>query len=239
MFYVESTFYTISLAILYDVSMPRSKAKKYVLNHSNDRILEPIKPSYEHMKGKRWSDFFHNANPITLELACGKGEYSVWLAQHFADKNFVGIDIKGDRMRIWAQIADELKLDNVWFLRTIIHHLEKFFVTDEVSDIRIVHPDPRPRNSDAKRRLTHPRFLKMYKDILVPNGTIRLKTDDKELFNFSVEMFAQEWWKNISITYDLDNDPLLVQHYGIVTNYEKKWKQKGRSICYGVWENIK
>ncbi len=219
--------------------MARSKAKKYIHNHTNDRILEPIKPNYEHMKGKRWSDFFANQNPIVLELACGKGEYSVWLAQHFADKNFIGVDIKGDRMRIGAQIADEMNLKNVWFLRTIIHHLEQFFDANEVSEIRVVHPDPRPRNSDAKRRLTHQRFLKMYKDILQPNGILRVKTDDKELFDFSVEMLAQEGRKNISITYDLDNDALLADHYGIVTNYEKMWKQKGRSICYGVRENSK
>lgn len=219
--------------------MPRSKAKKYVLNHANDRILEPIKPSYEHMKGKWWSNFFGNKNPIVLELACGKGEYSVWLAQHFPDKNFIGVDIKWDRMRVGAQKADELGLHNVGFLRTIIHHLEKFFDEDEVSEIWIVHPDPRPRNSDAKRRLTHPRFLAMYKCILQKWWLIKLKTDDRDLFDFSVEMFVQQWWQSVAVTYDLDNDPLLIEHYNITTNYEKKRKLKGRSICYGVWQNKK
>lgn len=219
--------------------MARSKAHKYVHNHSNDRILEPIKPSYEQMKGKWREDFFYNTNPIVLELACGKGEYSVWLAQHFPDKNFIGIDIKGDRMWVGAQQADELKLDNVWFLRTIIHHLEKFFSSDEVDEIWIVHPDPRPRTSDAKRRLTHPRFLKMYQDILKANGLVRLKTDDKDLFDFSVQMLTQEWRENIALTYDLDDSPLLADHYGIITNYEKMRRQKWRSICYGVRKNPK
>ena len=97
-----------------------------------------------------------------MELACGKGEYSTGLAPHFPNKNFLGIDIKGNRLRYGAEKAKALGLKNVGFIRMIIHHLEQFFAPQSIEEIRIIHPDPRPRGADARRRLTNPRFLAMY-----------------------------------------------------------------------------
>lgn len=202
-------------------------------------MLEPGKEWYEKIRGQ-WGDvFFNNTNPIVLELACGKWEYTVGLAQIFKDKNFIGVDIKGERMFVWSLEAREKKLSNVGFLRTIIHHLEKFFMENEVSDIWIIHPDPRPKKRDAKRRLTHTRFLTMYKHILVPGWTLRLKTDDRDLFDFSLAMIREHGREILDYTYDLDNSPLLADHHDIHTNYEQKWKAKGRSINYLICRNVK
>lgn len=218
--------------------MPRVKAKRFLHNNADDRIVQSGKDFFDHAKGNWGKEFFGNTNPIVLELACGRGEYTVWLASHFTDKNFIGVDKKGDRMWIWLQDAQEKWLTNVWFLRTIIHHLDRFFAPGEVDEIWIVHPDPRPRWADARRRLTNPRFLSLYEQILVPGWLLRLKTDDADLFAYSLEMFVQEWWEMLDQTTDLYKSELLWDHYGIQTHYEQKFVGQWRTIHYGVFRKI-
>lgn len=138
----------------------------------------------ENMQGK-WNEFFKNTNPLVLELACGRGEYTVSLAQLQPENNFVGIDVKGHRMYLGAKAALEKELGNAAFLRTQIERIQEFFSPAEVADIWITFPDPHLRTSKAKKRLTHPRFLRLYQQILKPNGTIRLKTDSPKLYEFT------------------------------------------------------
>lgn len=136
------------------------------------------------MKGK-WNDFFKNENPLILELACGRGEYTVGLAKLLPRQNFIGVDVKGNRMYIGAKKCLAEKIINAGFLRTQIERLTDYFSTGEVDEIWITFPDPQLRVSKAKKRLTHPRFLRLYRQILKPGGLIHLKTDSPDLYRFT------------------------------------------------------
>lgn len=136
------------------------------------------------MKGK-WHLFFGNTNPITLELACGKGEYALGLARLNRDKNFLGVDLKGNRMWVGAKTAIATGLTNVGFLRSQIERIDEYFDEGEVAEIWVTFPDPQLRTSRAKKRLTHPRFLKLYQNIMGLNGIVNLKTDSPDLYNFT------------------------------------------------------
>ena len=153
----------------------------------------------ENMKGT-WNDFFKNNNPITLELACGKGEYALGLARLYSTRNFIGIDIKGNRIWRGAKTALDEQLNNTGFLRSQIDKLADYFSENEVAEIWITFPDPQLRLSRMKKRLTHPRFLRLYKQILQPNGIVHLKTDSPDLYNFT---------KTVINLYELE---LLVDH---------------------------
>jgi len=138
----------------------------------------------EGMPGK-WNEFFQNTNPLTLELACGKGEYTVGLAALYPERNVIGVDLKGNRIYAGAKQALEKNLRNAAFLRTHIDKIHTYFAPGEVSEIWITFPDPQLRTSRAKKRLTHPRFLRLYQQILHPGGTVHLKTDSPNLFYFT------------------------------------------------------
>ncbi len=137
------------------------------------------------MKGK-WSDFFKNEGGITLELACGKGEYAVGLGRLYADRNFIGIDIKGNRIWRGAKTSLDEGLHNVAFIRSHIDKVTDYFEPGEVAEIWITFPDPQLRESRSKKRLTHPRFLRLYRQILQKGGLIHLKTDSPDLYQFSL-----------------------------------------------------
>jgi tRNA (guanine-N7-)-methyltransferase len=132
-----------------------------------------------------WGEFFRNDHPLTLELACGKGEYTVGLARMYPERNFVGVDVKGNRIWVGASQALAEKLSNVAFLRSQIELLPTYFVPGEVREIWITFPDPQLRLSRAKKRLTHPRFLNLYREILSLEGRVHLKTDSPDLYNFT------------------------------------------------------
>jgi tRNA (guanine-N7-)-methyltransferase len=136
------------------------------------------------IKGK-WSDHFKNKNGLTLELACGKGEYAIGLAQLYPNRNFMGIDLKGNRIWVGAKKALQQGLANVAFLRIQIDLITEYFAANEVEALWITFPDPQLRVSKAKKRLTHPKFLRLYQQILVPGGYIHLKTDSPDLYNFT------------------------------------------------------
>jgi tRNA (guanine-N7-)-methyltransferase len=137
------------------------------------------------IKGK-WHEHFKNEHPITLELACGKGEYTVGLASLHPNENFIGVDLKGNRIWVGAKKALTANLENVAFLRTHIDKIEDYFLPGEVSEIWITFPDPQLRVSHAKKRLTHPKYLRHYQQILKPGGKIHLKTDSPDLYNFTL-----------------------------------------------------
>ena len=143
------------------------------------------------MQGK-WNSFFKNDHPIVLELACGRGEYTVGLSALFSEKNFIGVDVKGNRMYIGAKKCLDTNITNAAFLRTQITLLTDYFKPAEVDEIWITFPDPQLRTSKAKKRLTHPAFLRLYQQILQPNGCIHLKTDSPKLYAFTkqvIEMY--------------------------------------------------
>src|SRR3954470_19408719 len=139
------------------------------------------------MKGQ-WKTFFKNNNPVILELACGKGEYAVGLGRIHRDKNFIGLDIKGNRLWVGAKNALNKGLTNVAFIRTQIEKITDYFAEGEVSEIWITFPDPQLRVSKAKKRLTHPRFLRLYQGFLISNGVINLKTDSPDLYDFTKQV---------------------------------------------------
>lgn len=151
------------------------------------------------MQGK-WYEVFGSTTPITLELACGKGEYTVALAAKYPERAFIGVDIKGNRLWKGASIALKNKISNAVFLRTQIEKITDYFAPKEVDEIWITFPDPQLRLSRAKKRLTHPRFLKEYHKILIPEGKIHLKTDSPELYNFTKTVIQ---YFNLKLRYDI------------------------------------
>jgi len=132
-----------------------------------------------------WQSFFNNNNPIILELACGRGEYTLGLAKLHPNKNFIGIDLKGNRLYIGAKKAREQNLQNVAFLRCQIDQLHYYFSEGEVAGCWMTFPDPHLRTSKAKKRLTHPSFLRVYQRILEPEASLHLKTDSPALYHFT------------------------------------------------------
>ncbi len=214
--------------------MSRQKKRKFAENLLRDNVVEPGKPIYGEVKG-RWKEaFFKNDKPITLELGCGKGEYTIGLSKEFPDRNFIGIDIKGDRIWVGSGIAVEEQLENVGFLRTQMQFLERFFDQDEVDEIWLTFPDPRPKDRDEKRRLTFPPLMQLYKNVLKPNGWFRFKTDNTFLFEYTLEQIHQNRIpvKELSYTFDLYQNELNTEHYGIQTKYEKKFSALGERIKY-------
>lgn len=163
--------------------MGQKKLVRFAALENMDNVLQHP----EGMPG-RWDEVFGNKNPVTLELACGKGEYSVGQGRANPERNFLGIDIKGNRLFIGARIALREGLKNVAFMRAQIGQLTRYFAPGDVSDIWIVFPDPFLRKSRDKNRLTHPRFLHQYQQVLQPGGRIHLKTDSPELFAFTLEV---------------------------------------------------
>ena len=183
------------------------------------------------MKGE-WKNFFHNANPITLELACGKGEYAVGLARLHKSRNFIGLDIKGNRMWVGAKTALDEGLNNVAFLRTQIEKITDYFGQEEVSEIWITFPDPQLRISKAKKRLTHPRFLRLYQLIMGSKGIVNLKTDSPDLYNFTkkvIDLFDLQLLEDYS---DVYNEGQLSSELKIKTHYEKLDIAKSNRIHY-------
>ena len=142
-----------------------------------------------HMQGN-WCGHFKNDHPVVLELACGRGEYTVGMSKLFTGKNFIGVDIKGNRIHAGAKKCLEEKISNAAFLRTQIAMLPQYFAANEVSEIWITFPDPYLRTSKAKKRLTHPAFLRMYRQVLKPGGFIHLKTDSPDLYHFTKKVIA-------------------------------------------------
>ncbi|HEY8920613.1 MULTISPECIES: tRNA (guanosine(46)-N7)-methyltransferase TrmB [unclassified Chitinophaga] len=185
----------------------------------------------ENMPGK-WAGFFGNQNPLTLELACGKGDYTLALARRFPEQNFLGVDLKGNRIWRGAKTAIEEPLRNVAFLRTQIDKLDRYFAPGEIGEIWITFPDPFLRQSKSKKRLTHPKFLQLYQPLLAPGATINLKTDSPELYAFTKEVIAAcncETLEDISDVYALPEVPALLQ---IKTFYEGMHLSNGRTIRY-------
>lgn len=213
--------------------MGRVKLIRFQVNSERRNVIEPGKEIFEKIRG-HWNEFFHNNNLIVLELGCGRGEYTTGLAANFPDRNFVGVDIKGSRIWKGSTVAFENGLDNVAFLRTKIQNIEDFFAPGEIGEIWITFPDPRPKEKDARRRLTHPRFLAMYRRLMGSGGIINFKTDNLSLFEYTLSLIDDPACgiRLLECTRDLYNSDLLDMHYGIQTTYEKKFLGSGIKINF-------
>jgi len=167
-----------------------------------------------------WKNFFQNNNPITLELACGKGEYTVGLAGLYPKKNFIGIDLKGNRIWVGAKKCIQQNLKNAAFLRIHIDKITDYFSPGEVAEIWLTFPDPQLRTGKAKKRLTHPKFLRLYKQILIPGGFIHLKTDSPVLYTFTKTVIEKYKCNLLEDLDDVYKTTVIPEELKIKTHYE-------------------
>lgn len=189
------------------------------------------------MRGRWRDDYFHNQNPIVLELGCGKGEYTVELAKLYPDMNFIGVDIKGARMWTGATQALNEELKNVAFLRTNIEIIERFFAEDEVQEIWLTFSDPQMKN--PRKRLTSTYFLNRYRKFLTDGGIVHLKTDSNFLFTYTTYMVEKNLLPVVFRTEDLYHDERIddvtKKILSIQTYYESMWITRGLNIKYMKW----
>lgn len=211
----------------------KNKLFRFKVISERDNVIEPGKDLFTRMKG-HWNEiYFDRENPITIELACGRGEYSVALATLFPGRNYVGVDIKGDRIWKGSTLAVEKGLSNIGFLRTNILNIDYFFAEHEVDEIWLTFPDPRPKKRDVKRRLTNPRFLDLYKKILGPQGYLRFKTDNTGLFEYTLEeLKLRTDIDDLAFTDDVYQSSLRPECFDIKTRYEEMFASKGEKIKY-------
>ena len=215
--------------------MGKNKLARWTELGSYDNVIQPeiseISGKDHPVKGNWQNELFKNENPIVLELGCGKGEYTIGLANRFPDNNFVGIDIKGARLWRGAKTSNEQKLPNVAFLRTRIEFINSFFSKNEVDEIWITFPDPHPGGRNSNKRLTSPRFLNSYRLFLKDKGLIHLKTDNSELYNFTKTVVNYNNLETVISTNDLYSDK-IDNILSIRTHYEKIFLDAGLKINF-------
>jgi len=215
----------------------KNKLKRFIENESFKNVVQPSRDELIEKKFKQYGSWrkqvFKNSNPIVLELGCGKGEYTVNLAKLNPNKNFIGIDIKGARFWRGAKTSLEEKLSNVYFLRTQIELLNYVFKENEIDEIWLTFPDPQIKFQRRKHRLTNPKFLLIYKNILKSNGIIHLKTDSEFLHGYTLGLLESmsiklihsnhDVYKNLNVPKDVIN---------IQTHYENIYLKENKKITY-------
>ena len=215
--------------------MPKRKLRQYADLNTFSNVIQPaydqIQDGHE-LRGKWAKEYFNNSHPIVLELGCGKGEYTVNLAEKYPKKNFIGIDRKGARIWTGSKYALENNLSNVAFLRLDIKSLHLLFDGGEIDEIWITFPDPLPKKSQIKKRLTNSKFLKRYMRVLKQGGCIHLKTDNLPFFQYSVEVIVEQNYTILEQTKDLYQTEGLEEVSAVQTFYEKKFLAEGLPITY-------
>jgi len=213
----------------------KNKLKRFKENDTFKNVVQPTREEVQEgfaLKGK-WEEHFGNANPIVLELGCGKGEYTVGLAKQNPDKNFIGIDIKGARFWRGAKTALEEGLGNVAFLRTQIELVDFLFNENEVSEIWITFPDPQIKYKRTKHRMTNEVFLNKYNKILRPNGLVHLKTDSEFMHGYTLGLLHGLRHEVIYANHDVyKNEGSPKEVLDIQTFYENQYLEKGKAITY-------
>ena len=215
----------------------KNKLKRFIENESFQNVIQP---SREDLISKNfnfygnWNDLvFENTNPIIVELGCGKGEYTINLAKLNPDKNFIGIDIKGARFWRGAKTAVESKLTNVYFLRTQIELLNHVFQTNEIDEIWLTFPDPQIKFQRQKHRLTNPDFLKLYNNVLKPDGIVHLKTDSEFLHGYTLGLLEGMCIKPLNSNHDIyKNRNAPDEAVNIQTYYESIYLKDDKKISY-------
>jgi tRNA (guanine-N7-)-methyltransferase len=219
--------------------MPKKKLKQFADIEVLDFVIEP---SFEtvwnnefDLKDKWNESFFKNDLPLTVELGCGRGEYTIGLAENTPDENFIGVDIKGSRIWYGAKDVEGKELKNVGFLRAKVDLIKKLFGNNEVDHLWLTFSDPQPKR--ALKRLTSPVFIERYLNFLKPNGVIHLKTDSRLLFNYTLEEIERNGYQLLTHSFnlyrDITNYPEGKQKIlSIKTYFEDLWKEKGYSINY-------
>ena len=221
--------------------MSKGKLAKFAEMAQNPLVVEcPMSAVMQEdfpLRGRWHEDFFHNQNPIVLELGCGRGEYTVGLGKQVPDKNFIGVDIKGARMWTGAKEALQTGMKNVGFLRTNIEFIQRFFGPNEVSEIWLTFSDPQMKK--VTKRLTSTFFLERYRQFLCNGGLIHLKTDSNFLFTYTTLMVEKNGLPVDFRTEDLHHDPRLSPDssplLNIRTYYEQMWMDRGLNIRYMRW----
>lgn len=213
----------------------KKKRLKYAEAMTLSNILSPRVLDHENFVLESvWDrDFFGNDHPVTVEIGCGKGEFTVDLALRYPDRNFIGVDIKSDRMVMGARRANEHTLTNVCFVRMRIECLAAYFPENLFSEGYITFPDPHVSNPSGRRRLTSSRFLNLYKQVFKKDNTLHLKTDSRTLYDFSLESIPENGGTLIQFTGDLYNEN---GDFGevrqIQTTYEKRYLSLNKTIKY-------
>ncbi len=216
--------------------MGKDKLKRFAAIKTFANVYEPVMGEPFALKGKWRQEVFGNNNPIILELGCGKGEYAVGMGQHYPDQNFIGVDLKGNRIYIGAKEALELELKNVAFLRTRIDFILAYFETGEIDEIWLTFSDPQPKKS--RKRLSSPIFTARYKQILKPGGIIHMKTDSDVLFDYTLEQIEEHSHEMLACYPDLyanlpeDLDQQTKEIFHIKTYYEEFFSKRGHVIKY-------
>ena len=214
----------------------KNKLKRFKENETFKNVIQPERKAIEDgllvLKGN-WAKHFGNENPIVLELGCGKGEYTVGLAERNPDKNFIGIDIKGARFWRGAKTAIEENLDNVAFLRTQIELIDRMFAENEVSEIWITFPDPQIKYKRTKHRMTNQSFLDKYRKVLKANGLIHLKTDSEFMHGYTLGLLHGLGIEVAYANHDVyKNEGSPEEVLKIQTFYENQYLEKGKAITY-------
>ena len=214
----------------------KNKLQRFAENETFPNVIQPQFDEIfqkDYSLKNRWNvEFWKNQNPIVLELGCGKGEYTVALAERFREKNYIGIDIKGARFWRGAKTAIEKGFSNVAFVRTRIEFIDSFFGNNEIDEIWITFPDPQLSERRAKKRLTSPRFLNMYIGMLKPDAVVNLKTDSKELFEYTKSLLEYNKQEIIMATDNLYESPYCDDVLSIKTHYESYYLTQGKPITY-------
>lgn len=204
---------------------------------ANSTTVKTHEGALKEIRGHWSRQVFHNDHPLVVELACGKGEYTVSLAQTHGAQNFIGIDVKGNRMHRGAKKALSIPITNAAFLRIRIEWLTNHFAPGELSEIWITFPDPFLKQSKANRRLTSPMFLDRYRSLLQTGGVVHLKTDSSELYAYSLQTTSDYAGASILLqSDDIDRDGLTKDDLAIQTHYEGIHRGKGKPIKYLKWQ---
>ncbi len=216
--------------------MGKNKLKKFSELETFERVIQPSFGEYYQqdfrLKGQWKHEIFGNGNPIVLELGCGKGEYTIGLAQKYPERNFVGVDIKGARIWRGAKTSNTENITNSAFLRARIEFIDAFFAPGEVEEIWLTFPDPQLKKRRNKKRLTSPLFLERYQKFLVDHGAVHLKTDNDVLFDYTLNLARQNGLEIEISTPDLYRSGLAEEITDIRTFYEKQFLAEGMPIRY-------
>lgn len=223
--------------------MGKDKLKRFAEMEHFDNVFQPsmeeVKEGFR-MKGKWHSDFFKNDNPIVLELGCGRGEYTVAMAQKYPKKNFIGIDIKGSRIWRGAKTGVENKMPNIGFVRSKIDFIEYLFSENEVSEIWLTFSDPQPKR--PRKRLTSKLFIDRYRKIMKNDGVLNIKTDSDLLFESTLEQIEEHNYNCSLSSWDVYGEMVLTasdelkELMEIKTFYEQKWLTEGKKIKFASFK---